>query len=196
MRLPILTALATTLALGACTDTTGQAAGDSDVLSDIAIRFDEMGAGSTIVVAMNEDIVTHHLLGRQGDHYALVIHEGEGTDGPITTRTLRTADGNTVRTEFSDGTVVNYSPHNCQRVIGRCTYTEIRPDVSYRMVQINTPTETGFEVERRVILPGRVMTVRTGEARDLDRYGYWTTATTIDMDGDVTEYRALSTNYR
>lgn len=144
---------------------------------DISIKMHEIPKGSWFLMSDAGGPAMHLFLGKNGRFYIYDFVPGKDPSGQRLFRDFRDVNGNNVKRSFSDGREVTYKPHNCQRVVGTCTYTERGTDnagkpYSTTMKRENTPKGNGFAfVVHAIADDGTRIPVRSGVVKSLDQMG-------------------------
>ena len=144
---------------------------------DISIRMADIPAGSWYMMDDAGRDTTHVFRGKKGRHYIYEMVSGKTTSGQVIFTDLRDASGNNVKRTFANGNVLTFKPHNCQRVVGQCSFTESgrKADGSKyvtKMVRVNTPKGKGFTFKQVAIASdGTQLPVRSGQIKALDKMG-------------------------
>ena len=114
---------------------------------DIRWKPELLNTGDYVTVDQSRSGRIHHVYsGRQGNNYVINSYRGATPTGTPAFTTLLDRNGNYLIWERADGYQVRYEPHDCTRTLGKCRYTEIRPnDERVRWTRITTATETGFK---------------------------------------------------
>ncbi|PRY80337.1 hypothetical protein CLV80_101189 [Yoonia maritima] len=148
IKLKILAPLILTSTIAACAVPVG----------DIRWKPELLSPGDYVSVDQSRSGLIHHMYkGRQGNDYLIESYRGPSPTGTPAFTTRLDGNGNYLSWQRSDGYEVRYQPHDCTRTLGKCRYTEIRPnDERIRWTRITTATDTGFKY---------VETDRNGERR-------------------------------
>lgn len=147
------------------------------VAQDISIRMAEIPAGSWLVMNEAGRDTSHVFRGKKGRYYVYEMVPGANPNGEVAFTDLRDASGNNVKRTFANGNVVTYKPHNCQRVVGQCSFTESGrkgdgSKYSTKMVRVNTPKGKGFTFNQVAIAAdGTQVPIRSGQVKELDKMG-------------------------
>ncbi len=143
---------------------------------DISIKMDQIPAGSWFLMDSGGKATTHVFRGKQGRYYVYDVVPGKDPNGERHSRDFRDASGNNIKREFGIS-VVKYTPHNCQRVIGQCSFVESGKKADgtpYKtdMVRVNTLKGKGFTYYQVAIAEdGTQIPVRSGQVQELDQMG-------------------------
>lgn len=123
-------------------------AGHADTKQDIAIKFSEIEAGSSVTYRTRTgEQRTHFFEGPTEDGYAVSYWNGpsKGKRDTLFGTGYFNKTGQMIRLQRADGRVVTYAPHNCFRVVGTCSYTALRSDgQSSTFENLITPMPIGF----------------------------------------------------
>ena len=144
---------------------------------DISIKMKEIAPGSWFLMEEGGKPAMHVFRGKRGQRFIYDYVPGSEPNGKRAFRDYRDASGNNTKRVFSNGRVVTYVPHNCQRVVGQCSFVERgrKEDglpYSTKMVRVNTPSGTGFSFKQVAIAEsGKQISVRSGSVRELDKMG-------------------------
>ena len=118
---------------------------------DYRIKITEIAKGSSVTYMTTHDgLSTHHFEGAVDGGYEVSFWKGhgKGVGGGVVGIGLFDSDGRTLSYTKTGGKPVRYTPHNCLRVVGTCTYTATRADGSVRkMGRRLKPTASGFSFE-------------------------------------------------
>ena len=169
---------------------------------DISIKMPAIDAGSWFAMQGPEGPSMHVFRGKKGANYIYDVVPGTDPNGDKAFRDFRDAKGNVRKRVLSDGRTVVYSPHNCQRTIGQCTFIESgsRIDGSrYKtnMVRVNTPKSKGFEfVQVAIAGNGTQIPVRSGVVKALDKKGMLISVTMkTPPGGKIRRYKKLKASW-
>lgn len=138
---------------------------------DISTKLNKITPGSYVVYKVGQKTATHAFAGKFGRYYLVEVCEGAGTGGKLIRRDHRSASGEQVKKVFADGKVISFKPHNCQRVVGECRYTEIGPNYQTKMLRINTPTKSGLSFKQYALSEGGEMILIYEGSTTLDPMG-------------------------
>jgi len=167
---------------------------------DISIRMKDIGAGSYVVLRSGNDAFSHIFVGKHGKHYIYDVVPGRDPNAQQgRSRYYRDAKGQSTKWVLPDGKEVTYSPHNCQRTIGVCTFVERgiadgKPYIT-KMIRTNTPTTNGFQFEQvAVATNGTEHQIMSGTVT-FDEYGMIKKATRRNAQG-VRKFKQVKAHYR
>ena len=170
--------------------------------ADISIKMSEIPAGSWFLMKSNAGESMHVFRGKKGRYYIYDFVPGTDPNAPRHFRDLRTADGNTVKRILLGGNTLEFTPHNCRRVVGRCEYTETGLDkngAKYRtkMVRINSPSGKGFTYEQFAVADtGEQVPIQKGKVAGLDSKGMLLSASmTRASDGRSLKFKKLRASW-
>ncbi|WP_162617560.1 hypothetical protein [Yoonia maritima] len=137
IKLKTLAPLILTTAITACTVPVG----------DIRWKPELLSPGDYVSVHQSRSGLIHHMYnGRQGKDYLVESYRGQSPTGTPAFTTRLDGNGNYLSWQRSDGYEVRYQPHDCTRTLGKCRYTEIRPNEErIRWTRITTATNIGFK---------------------------------------------------
>ncbi len=166
---------------------------------NIDVKMSQIARGSyAIYDTDNGRFVTYVFLGQYGREFVVDVVQGRDPNGDQRTRYWQDASGNTLRYE-RPGATIRFSPHNCRRVVGECTFTEIGATYETRMIRINTPTRNGFSfVQFAIDGSGNPMKIREGEVARLDDMGMFERATQrrLETNFETQRLRQIQAVYR
>ncbi len=96
------------------------AAGERYIPSDIG----RLPIGTRLVwsVGAAKNVFTHIVRGRDKTGYRVDYFEGETSEGPRMGTNWFDANGNFLQQKKFNGTILRFTPHRCNRTIGRCEY--------------------------------------------------------------------------
>lgn len=118
---------------------------------DYRIKITEIAKGSSVTyLTTNHGHRTHHFEGPVEGGYEVSYWKGrgKGQGAGIAGIGLFDSDGRMLRYTQAGGKPESYTPHNCFRVVGTCSYTVTRSDGSTSKIRRRLePTENGFEFE-------------------------------------------------
>lgn len=90
----------------------------------------------------------HVFRGKASKYYVVETYEGGKVSGKPAFKISLDRDGNYVKSVYSDGSTYRYQPNDCKRVVGTCTFTEIRPDgTRLKRTHVAKATAEGFEFQ-------------------------------------------------
>lgn len=90
----------------------------------------------------------HVFRGKVGKYYVIESYKGGKISGKSAFKTSLDRDGNYVKFVYADGATYRYQPHDCRRVVGTCSFTEISPDGTRRkQTHVAKATAEGFEFQ-------------------------------------------------
>ncbi|MEQ9695651.1 hypothetical protein [Shimia sp. SDUM112013] len=142
----------------------------------IGVNMPEIGKGSYAVYQAGDQIYTHVFAGKSGAYHVYDVVPGDDPSAMEgRSRYFRDGAGQTVKWVTAAGEVVSFTPHNCQRTVGECSFVEegVVDGKPYKtnMLRTNTPTSSGFRFEQKGYGPdGESYLLMRGKV-ELDDYG-------------------------
>jgi len=92
---------------------------------DIGYKMDAIKPGSTITFKNFDNMVdTHVFEGKTGEHYVFKTYNGPTDAQPLQATVFVTENGEVVRVEKAGGEWITFTPHNCVRTVGTCSYVQ------------------------------------------------------------------------
>ncbi|MDO6800730.1 hypothetical protein [Shimia thalassica] len=149
---------------------------------DIGLKMPEIGQGSYATYKVGKATYTHVFAGKSGKYFVYDVVPGDDPEGMEgRSRYFRDGNGQTVKWVTAGGDTVTFTPHNCQRTVGACEFTEegVSEGEPYktRMIRTNTPTSKGFDFEQVGFGPDGKEFRLMGGSVELDDYGLMRRAT-------------------
>ncbi|CUH79864.1 hypothetical protein [Tropicibacter naphthalenivorans] len=113
--------------------------------ADITWKVDRLGAGSVMVMKDRVAAMSHVKRGSRNGLHMFDVFEGQGQNAIFLGSYKVTAQGNVVEKITADGAVTRFAPHNCARVLGKCTFTVTHADgFREQKTRITEATRTGL----------------------------------------------------
>ena len=114
---------------------------------DIRWKPELLNTGDYVTIDQSRSGRIHHVYsGQEGSNFIITSYRGASPTGTPAFTTLLDRNGNYIRWARSDGYEVRYRPHDCTRTLGKCRYTEIRPnDDHIKWTRTTIVTPTGFK---------------------------------------------------
>lgn len=114
---------------------------------DIGYKMESIKAGSTITFKNFDDMVDHHVfMGKVGEHYVFKTYDGATDAQPWSATNYVTENGEMVRIERAGGQWITFTPHNCIRTVGLCSFVQKsnthRPKHFNRFTEVSGDTLT------------------------------------------------------
>ncbi|MBO9464028.1 hypothetical protein TRP8649_00462 [Pelagimonas phthalicica] len=96
--------------------------------ADISWRAGEMGNGSVMVMKDRSGAMTHVKRGSAGGVHLFDLYAGQGSAAEFLGSYKVNARGEVTETMAIDGAVTRYTPHRCNRTLGKCQFTVTHAD--------------------------------------------------------------------
>ncbi len=131
---------------------------------DITAKLAELAPNSKLVLKSGTSHYTHVFLGRGADGFDHKVVSGSDPDGPLTLFTyVRDEAGQLIASENRDGRRTTYTPHNCQRTLGTCRFSQETDGVTREMERNTVRTASGIAYEQSEIKGDERILLFTGE---------------------------------
>ncbi|GAB5449511.1 hypothetical protein [Gymnodinialimonas sp.] len=137
---------------------------------DIAIPVGQIGEGSVVTVRNSQGAVyTHLMLGiNTPGLFVYETYNGAQPSGQLLFTDYTDHDGNLMRRVRPNVGTDTWTPHRCNRTMGRCTYTEVLANgTRSELIRTTTPIPGGFaftitDTGGRTILSGDAVLMPQG----------------------------------
>jgi len=139
---------------------------------DIRVKMDQIPSGSWVASKLADKISIQVFRGKQGNGYIVDFVPGNNPNSRRTARDVRDKNGNVLRRTEANGRITTYRPHNCQRVVGRCSFVQKTGAQTVSMERVTTLKGSGFDFEQNAVFSdGAMVHVQSGKIKSLDEFG-------------------------
>ena len=162
---------------------------------DITIPMHQIGNGSIITIRTDtNNIFLYRILGQTGpDQYVYETFNGNRAVGAPAWVNYTDSFGNLVARVDARGGITSWSPHRCNRTLGTCSYTELRPDGSQaHFTRVTSPIVGGFSY----ILYDSTGAVAVSGQAILNELGWTQWGTSQRQNEAATTVEILSAHYQ
>lgn len=121
----------------------------SSAAEGIRWKPESLKPGDYTSINQSQGGLIHHVFrGKSGRYYVLDSYRGASPSGQPVFSTYLDKDGNQVRWIRQDGFELKYSPHDCTRTLGRCSYTQTGSDGKKEVrLRVTKATKNGLKFD-------------------------------------------------